>query len=138
VTVQTRDGEVMGTPRDGDDRVAEVLEACCDGEYLWIPFCQIQRMEVAEPKQLRDLVWLPASLNACGQSRDLFISVLYVDSYLHQDEDVRLGRRTDWQEESAGVTAGVGQRLLFVGEADVAVTDIRLLTVAQVPAGAGA
>ena len=37
-----------------------MLEAIINGHYYWIPFQQIQQIQIEEPADLRDVVWMPA------------------------------------------------------------------------------
>ena len=47
---------------DADERLGPILEAIVGGRYFWIPFARVRRIELDEPEDLRDLVWLPARL----------------------------------------------------------------------------
>jgi type VI secretion system protein ImpE len=62
-----RAGQPFSSFRDADDRVAGVLEVFHGGEYLWVPFDQITRVEVTPPKKLRELMWVKARLQIGGQ-----------------------------------------------------------------------
>jgi protein involved in temperature-dependent protein secretion len=47
---------------------------------------------------------------------DAFIPVLYAGSASHPDDQIKLGRATDWQDAGEGLTRGVGQRILFLDD----------------------
>ena len=68
-------------------------------KYVWLPFEQIKRLHIMTPKRLRDLLWVPATLEAhAGPVGEVFLPVLYPDSHRHADERVKLGRITDWTD----------------------------------------
>src|SRR4051812_17797863 len=48
--------------RDADDLLAPVLEVFAPGGYFWVPWEQVQYLEVGAPQTLRDLLWAPARL----------------------------------------------------------------------------
>jgi type VI secretion system protein ImpE len=111
--------------RDADDRVAPVLEVFSGGEYLWVPFEQITRLRIIEPKRLRELVWAPATLEACGQDpRDVFLPVLYVDSWLGHRDEVKLGKMTVWDAIKDQVVVGAGQRVFLLDDQDASLLEL--------------
>src|SRR5262245_28544968 len=88
-------GSLEGQPftewRDGDDLLAPFLEVIVHDRYVWLPFEQIKRLHITTPKRLRDLLWVPATLEAhTGPVGEVFLPVLYPDSHRHADERVRL------------------------------------------------
>ncbi|MEO6338785.1 MAG: type VI secretion system accessory protein TagJ [Caulobacteraceae bacterium] len=127
-------GVLNGTPfvglRDLDDRTADVLEVLTStGKYFWIPFTQIQGLELHPPKRLRDLVWRPADLDvADGPSGVVYIPAIYVAAAEEQNDALRMGRESDWIEDK-GLTRGVGQRCFMIGEDVVALSEIETLTI---------
>src|SRR6185436_19047420 len=75
-------GKLDGVPfediRDYDDFVAPVIEVIVKDRYVWLPFGQMKRLEVHAPKKLRDLIWVPASIEALdGTIGEVFIPTLY-------------------------------------------------------------
>ena len=68
--------------KDGDDLLGPFLEVFCQGEYFWLPFEQIKRLEIQSPQTLRDLIWIPASIELHEKPlRDLFVPVQYFGSH---------------------------------------------------------
>jgi type VI secretion system protein ImpE len=103
--------------RDADDVLAPVLEVYTATGYYWIPWVHIQYLEVPPPRNLRDLLWSPAKLATFdGQVGEVFLPSLYPFSSSHPDQQVRLGRMTDWVEVGAGLVRGVGRKTLLVGD----------------------
>jgi type VI secretion system protein ImpE len=123
-------GNIGGRPfsafRDADDRVAPVLEVFHNGSYLWLPFDQIRRIEVSEPRTLRDTVWAHAKVETYESSvGDVFVPTCYVDTHLHANDHVRLGRLTEWQAVDDQLVYGAGQRVFLVDDEDVSILDLR-------------
>lgn len=121
-------GQAYGAFRDSDDRTATVLEVFAQDAYLWIPFEHVVRMTMAPPKRLRDLLWTPASIEVIGRSPvDVFVPVLYIGSERQENDQIRLGRMTDWVELGEGLVGGIGQKVFLVGDEDKALLEIREL-----------
>ena len=117
--------------RDCDDLFGSTLEVfSTTGGYFWVPIQQIANLRVNEPQQLRDLAWLPATLEMReGPSGDVFLPVRYPNSENHSDNDVRLARSTDWSEPENGPVRGSGVRLYLVDDDASALPDWRTLII---------
>jgi type VI secretion system protein ImpE len=103
--------------RDADDRLAPVLEVFTPAGYVWVPWEQVRSLEVAPPRNLRDLLWAPAELATWdGPSAEVFLPSLYPGSASHPEGLVRLGRETDWLDLGEGIVQGSGQKVFLVGE----------------------
>ncbi len=112
--------------RDGDDLLAPFLEVIVHDKYVWFPFEQIKRLHILTPKRLRDLLWVPATLEAhIGPVGEVFLPVLYPDSHRHADDRVKLGRITDWTDMGGGVTRGAGQHLFFIDGQDRGILEVQ-------------
>lgn len=111
---------------DADSRLGPVLEAIMEGKYYWIPFDRIRRLSLAPPTDLRHLVWLPAqAVWEAGGESSILIPSRYCDSEKDRDDQLRLARRTQWEEIGENQYRGVGQRMLTAGERDFAMLDVR-------------
>ena len=101
-----------------------------DPDALWE---RIEQLEFKPPRFLRDLLWRPAEMVIRGGPEALvYVPVLYFGSHRSEDAEIRLGRKTDWQEMPGGPTAGVGQRMLLVGDDAVPILSIGRLSFSQV------
>ena len=108
-------GDAFTDFRDGDDLLAPVLELFVNEDYVWLPFEQIQRIEIAAPKRLRDLLWASGRIEALASVvGEVFLPALYFNSSAHPNEQVRLGRMTDWQSPGEEIYAGAGLKMFFV------------------------
>ena len=123
-------GKLNGQPfsdfRDYNDLVGSVLELIVQGQYTWMPFEQIKRLKIAAPKSLRDLMWIPARIECTdGTNGDVYIPSLYEGSGKHTDDQVKLGRITDWKDVGEGLYTGSGLRLFLVDGEDKALFDAK-------------
>jgi len=111
---------------DADNRLGPVLEAIVNGRYYWIPFQQIRAIEMEEPADLRDMVWMPAVLTWVngGQASGL-IPTRYPGSERSEDSLIKLARKTEWEEFAEGAYRGLGQRVLATSVEDYAIMDAR-------------
>jgi type VI secretion system protein ImpE len=132
-----RGGQPFSSFRDADDRVAAVLEVFHEGEYLWVPFDQITRVDITPPKKLRELMWVQARLQVGNQpTGDVFIPTRYTDSHLHPNDNVKLGRLTEWEALHDRMVTGMGQRVFLVDGEEVALLDLGGASFAVQPARA--
>ncbi len=116
--------------RDLDDRVADALEVLTStGKYYWIPWTRVSSLTLPPPERLRDLIWRKAELEVSeGPSGVVYIPATYLAQPGEATALQRLGRETDWVEQG-GLTRGLGQRCLLVGEDIVPLSDIQTLVV---------
>jgi type VI secretion system protein ImpE len=134
-----RGGEAFSSFRDADDRVAGVLEIFHDGAYVWVPFDQIRRIDVTPPSRLRELMWVQAKLEIADQPPgDVFIPTRYADSHLHQDENVKLARTTEWQALHDRMVLGHGQRVFLIDGEEFGLLDPQMASIRLQGAGAPA
>ncbi len=111
--------------RDADDFVAPVLEVAIKDQYSWIPLAQIRRLQLGKPEQLRDLLFTPVRVELVdGTQGQFFLLALYAGSSEAANEQLKLGRATEWQALSDDLARGVGARLWMVGDDDKLVFDI--------------
>ena len=120
--------------RDWDDLVGPVLELIIKDQYTWLPFEQIQRMEINAPKQARDLMWASARIQATdGTVGEVYVPALYAGSNQHANDQVRLGRMTDWKRLSDDLSVAVGLRLFLVDGEDTPLFEARSVEFERLP-----
>lgn len=122
----TLDGAPFEWIMDGDGRLGPLLEAVVNGRYYWIPFRRIRSIRIDRPEDLRDLVWTPAQFVWAngGQSVGL-IPTRYPTSERSDDAELRLARRTDWQEDPWGTFTGLGQRMFYTDSGEYPLMEVR-------------
>ena len=129
----TRGGTINGQPfeslEDSDPRIGPRLELFAAGAYLWIPFAHIESIEVEAPRRLRDLLWIPALVRTGPAFRgtelgEVLLPVMAPFSFRSSDDNVRLGRATEWTEQD-GISVPAGQRMLSVDGEDFPILEIR-------------
>lgn len=120
------DGRPFAWFADSDGRLGPVLEAIIDGRYYWIPCERLSAVQLEAPADLRDVVWMPASLTfATGGEKVALLPARYPGLTADADGSLLLGRRTEWQETASGLVLAAGQRVYATDGDDVALYDLR-------------
>lgn len=132
-------GAVDGTPfawiADADTRLGPVIEAVMNGAYYWVPFDQLRAIRIAEPADLRDLVWAAAEFDwPNGGTVVALVPTRYPGSAANEDALIRLARRTDWLEPQESVFIGLGQRILATDSGEYPLLEVREITLEMAPA----
>lgn len=135
----TARGRINGEPfewiADGDSRLGPITEAVVNGRYYWIPFSHIAELKLEAPQDLRDLVWMPAQFRWInGGDAVGLIPARYPESEKSADPRLRLGRRTEWQEQGEGCYVGLGQRMFATDAAEYPLMDVREVVLDASPA----
>jgi type VI secretion system protein ImpE len=138
-------GTLNGRPftclSDADPRIGARLEIFAGGDYLWIPLSQVTSIQTKPPVRLRDLLWASAVLQMgpASQQRDLgevLLPVLCPLSFQDPDDQVRLGRVTEWYRDEQGREFPLGQKMLLVDGEEFPFLEIRKLEItSQAAAG---
>ena len=128
-----RAGTLNGKPfesfDDADPRVGARLEVFAAGAYLWIPLAHVESIEMEAPKKLRDLLWIPALVRTGPAFKgtelgEVLLPVLAPFSSKRSDDNIRLGRATEWAETD-GQALPFGQRVFDVDGEEVPILEIR-------------
>ncbi len=114
---------------DADPRVGARLEVFAAGAYLWIPLAHVESIEMEAPKRLRDLLWIPALVRTGPAFKgtelgEVLLPVLAPFSSQRSDDNIRLGRATEWAEMD-GQVLPFGQRVFDVDGEEVPILEIR-------------
>lgn len=114
---------------DADPRLGPTLEAIVDGRYYWIPMNRLKDVRIDEPTDLRDLVWATATFQWSNGGESVgFIPARYVGTEASADEQLLLGRRTEWAEHGHELFTGMGQRMLATDQDDHPLLQIRSIS----------
>jgi type VI secretion system protein ImpE len=112
-------GQAFADFRDYDDFVAPVLELIVKDRYVWLPLEQIKSIQMSPPKQLRDMIWTSARIEASdGTIGEVYMPTLYFGSNAAENGQVRLGRMTDWKQITDNLSMAQGLRLFLVDGED--------------------
>jgi type VI secretion system protein ImpE len=139
----TLNGKPFESLADADSRIGARLETFSAGTYLWIPLAHLASIEIAAPRRLRDLLWLPAMVRTGPGFKgielgEVLIPVLSPLSWRHADDQVRLGHATVWEESEEGEEIPFGQKMLLVDGEEVPILEVRSLRIAAQPQPAAA
>jgi type VI secretion system protein ImpE len=122
----TLDEKIFSGFRDIDTFLSFFLEAFVHDRYIWLPFESLRELSLTPPQTLFDLLWTTARITTWeGLSLNCYLPVLYPDSFLHEDDRIRLGKMTDWAPLGGPFAKGMGQHVFQIGKEEVALMDIR-------------
>lgn len=129
-------GELNGKPftelRDADPDVGARLEVFAAGSYVWLPFEHVESVDMGPPQRLRDTLWAPALVQAAPSFRgmdlgEVLIPAIYPFSWKQPDEEVWLGRTTEWLADEQGRESPAGQKTLLVDGEEFPFLELRSL-----------
>ncbi len=119
-------GEEVEDFRDYNDVTSTVLEVIIKDTYIWLPLEQIEKITISEPKSLRDLFWLHAEMKTTsGTNGEIMIPTLYANSYRHENDQVKLGRMTDWRDLGNDLYIGEGMKSFWINGKDRPILEIK-------------
>jgi type VI secretion system protein ImpE len=123
-------GQAFEWVADADPRLGPILEAIVEGKYYWVPFYNLKSLDIEEPQDLRDQVWMPAHFVwSNGGEAYGFVPTRYPGSAAAGDPTLALSRSTEWRQQGDWYL-GLGQRMLTTDTGDVALMDLRRLEIA--------
>ena len=89
---------------------------------------EVTKIEFFKPKSLRDLYWVQAKIEIKnGSTGEMFIPALYADSWKSTNDQVRLGRMTDWRDIGEDVFVGEGMKLFWMDGKDKPILEIETI-----------
>lgn len=129
-------GEINGIPfdwiADADMRLGPLLEIIVNGRYFWMPFTALGSLIVEPPKDLRDCVWMPATVQLKNGGDVVgLIPTRYAGTLQHGGNAEKLARSTEWRDAGGETFVGVGQRLLTTEAGDTPLMELRTLAIQQ-------
>lgn len=111
---------------DADSRIGPMLEAIINGQYYWVPFKRLKRINMIDPADLRDFAWMPAEFIWINGGEAMgFIPSRYSGSEDSTDTAIQLARKTEWRQVHEQTYYGLGQRMLTTDQNDYALLDVR-------------
>ncbi len=85
------------------------------GKYFWVPTERIESAVFHPALRPRDLFWRRVTMCVRdGPDGEVYVPAIYGADAV-AEPDVKLGRLTDWVDHP-GLVAGIGQRMILVGE----------------------
>lgn len=119
-------GDEVEDFRDFNDLTSSILEVIIKDSYVWVPFEDIEKIEFFDRKSLRDNFWAQAKLETNnGTNGEVFVCSLYNESWKADDENVRLGRVTDWRDAGGDIFIGEGMKLFSAGAGHKSIVDLQ-------------
>ena len=125
-TSGTINGEAFSWIADADSRLGPILEVILNGQYYWVPFHQIKAINIEEPADLRDMVWMPAYFTWSNGGETVgLIPTRYPETLNSDDPLLLMNRKTEWIDQGEDLFTGLGQRMLTTDAGDYPLLDIR-------------
>lgn len=116
--------------RDCDDVIGPTLEFVFQSDYYWIPLEQVNFVSIEAPKQPRDLIWTQVRITMTdNMPRGGYVPALYDGTHKSEDNNLKIGRGTDWVADEDAPVRGIGQRTMLVGEDAVGFLELRKLSI---------
>lgn len=124
-------GEPFEWVADADMRLGPVLEAIINGKYFWMPFDSIRRIDIEKPSDLRDAVWMPATITLRnGGEVVALLPTRYPGTSKDGSDAEKLSRATNWRDAGGETWLGLGQKLLTTEAGEIPLMELRSLTIA--------
>ncbi len=121
-------GSEVSDFRDYNDSTMCIFEVLLKDQYLWLPIEHVQKIEFFKPKSLRDLFWIQAQVDLIeGTGGEMFFPSLYAGSWKNDNDQVRLGRMTDWRDLGEEIFVGEGTKLFWMDGRDRSIFDIQTI-----------
>ncbi len=121
----TIDGKSFAGFSDTDMSVSFFIETIAHERYVSVPIESISELSISSPETPFDLIWIEANIiTREGLTMNCYLPVLYADSFLHDDDRVKLGRMTDWIPVGGPYSKGSGQRVFQIGEEESSILEI--------------
>ena len=130
-------GELNGKPfteiHDADSDIGARLEVFAAGSYVWLPLEHVASLEMGPPQRLRDTLWAPALVQTAPSFKgmdlgEVLIPAIYPFSWRQPDEQLWLGRVTEWLGNEGGGESPVGQKMFLVDGEEFPFLEVRSLT----------
>ncbi|MCA9197995.1 MAG: hypothetical protein KDA87_10670 [Planctomycetales bacterium] len=119
----TLNGKSFDDFRDLDDLISPFFEVfTSNGKYFLLPIEQVESITFRPPKRPMDLIWRSITVSvANGPDGEVYMPAIYPQTHVSGDNQLMLGRGTDWTDGDASPVRGIGLRMFLAGDQDVSV-----------------
>lgn len=126
-------GEPFDDFRDCDDLTAPFFEVLTStGKYFWIPIESVELIEFRPPQRPRDLVWRRARMVVRGgPDGEVYLPTIYAGTAGEPDDNMRLGRATDWRAAEGSPVQGRGLRTYLIGDRDRTILELETVLLGE-------
>ncbi|MCR8723327.1 type VI secretion system accessory protein TagJ [Frigidibacter sp. ROC022] len=123
-------GEKFEWISDADMRLGPCFEAIVNGRYFWVPFSRVKQLDFEAPTDLRDAIWMPATLTLPNEGQVVaLLPTRYPGTERTGTAAEKLSRATSWTDAGAETFVGSGQRLWTTDNNEVPLMEARSLTI---------
>jgi type VI secretion system protein ImpE len=118
--------------RDLDDVVSGYFEVLTtNGKFYWLAMDKVIRIDFREYERLQDRIWRSGTIRVEGFHTDgeVYFPVCYCCDPVvwssQTDDQIRLGRKTDWYAATPhGPVRGMGQKLFVFGDQEYSIMEL--------------
>lgn len=122
------DGKSFEWIADADVRFGPLIELYLQGNYYWVPFECVARIDIEPPRDLLDLIWVQTKVTWVNGGVVVgYIPARYPGTEQSSDTQLVLARSVAWEEIGHGGRIGTGVRVLSTDEGDYPLTKIRAI-----------
>jgi type VI secretion system protein ImpE len=123
----TMDGVAFSDFRDLDDLTPSILEVLTsNGIYYWVSMNSVQSIQFETPAGLIDLLWLPVQLTMKGGAEGkVYLPTIYPSTDRDCDEQLQIGRITEWIGGEGTPVRGRGLREFLVGQEPKSILELK-------------
>lgn len=112
---------------DNDSRLGPICEFIVAGGYRWVPFADIETINIVKPRDLLDLIWIHAQVKV---KNDIFYG--YIPArYPVRDTDsdkIKLGFETQWEQVSEYFLTGKGGKMVITDQGEYPLSELNKVT----------
>ena len=130
-------GQAFEDLRDLDDLVGDCLEVLTStGKFYWIPMDTVVQIAPRKPERPLDLLWLPVEMTVReGPEGVVYLPTTYAPTGSVTDEQLLLGRATEWVGEEGQAIRGHGQRTFLIGDEATAILELGEISFTEAASG---
>lgn len=108
---------------DSDSRLGPACEFVSAGGYRQVPFSEITLLNVAQPKDILDLVWAPAHIVSGKETYYGYMPARYPVSH-SDDQKIKLGSVTEWDQNAQAFCTGRGRKVFITNGGEFSLFEI--------------
>ncbi len=134
----TLNGKPFESLEDADPRIGARIECFAAGKYMWLPLAHVAQITMAAPASVRDTLWPTVHVRTGPGFKGMelgqvLLPVIAAGTTSQADEQVRLGRVTDWATLPDGAEAPVGLKYWLVDGEEFSLLELRDLVIERPP-----
>ncbi len=116
---------------DNDSRLGPVCEFIIAGGYRWVPYADIETINISKPRDLLDLIWIHAQVKVKDGIFYGYIPARYPLTEA-DDDAIKLGNETKWTQVSEDFLTGKGRKMIITDQGDYSLPELDKISISKV------